>query len=161
VLVTNHVLVGALLGAAIGHPAPAVVAGIASHPVLDTLPHWGHPASRAEFLTVAVVDGLCGLAVVAGTAVLAPPSRRAAAVAGALGGALPDLDKPWKEVFGGSPFPRAFDRFHMRIQNEDHGRMYVDVLTAAALAALGSALAHRLSARLLSARRLSVGGSVV
>ena len=34
------------------------------------------------------------------------------------GAALPDADKPAKLWFGWSPFPGAFDRFHMRIQHE-------------------------------------------
>lgn len=142
-LVTNHVLVGALLGAAIGRPGTALAAGVVSHPVLDLLPHWGRPVSRQEFLTVAVVDGLCGLAVLAAAAVRTPPRWRAAVLAGALGGAFPDLDKPWKELFGSSPFPAAVDRFHGWIQNEGHDRMAVDVCAAATLAAVASLLVHR------------------
>lgn len=142
-LVTNHVLVGALLGAAIGRPGAALAAGVVSHPVLDLLPHWGRPVSRQEFLTVAVVDGSCGLAILIALAVRTPARRRAAVLAGALGGAFPDLDKPWGEVFGSSPFPAAVDRFHGWIQNEGHDRMAVDVCAAAALAAVTSLLVHR------------------
>lgn len=142
-LVTNHVLVGSLLGAAVGRPGVAFAAGVVSHPVLDLLPHWGHPVSRPEFLTVAVVDGLCGLAVLIAAAVRTPPDRRVAVLAGALGGAFPDVDKPWKEVFGSSPFPAAVDRFHAWIQNEGHGRMAVDVGAAAALAVVASLLVRR------------------
>ena len=50
------------------------------------------------------------------------------------GAALPDLDKPVKLWFGRSPFPAAFDRFHMGIQDEAAHRFYVELLAAAALA---------------------------
>ena len=62
VLLTNHVLSGALIGALARRPAPAFAAGVASHFVLDALPHWGDWGSIRRFLQVAVPDGLIGLA---------------------------------------------------------------------------------------------------
>ena len=40
-LLTNHVLSGALIGALVRRPAPAFALGVASHFALDTVPHWG------------------------------------------------------------------------------------------------------------------------
>jgi hypothetical protein len=40
-LVTNHVLSGALIGAVVRRPLPAFTLGVASHFALDTVPHWG------------------------------------------------------------------------------------------------------------------------
>ena len=47
VLLTNHVLSGALIGALARRPAAAFAAGMASHFVLDALPHWGNWGSTA------------------------------------------------------------------------------------------------------------------
>ena len=40
-LVTNHVLSGAVIGAAVRRPVPAFALGVASHFALDAVPHWG------------------------------------------------------------------------------------------------------------------------
>ena len=40
-LVTNHVLSGAAIGAAVRRPVPAFLLGVASHFALDAAPHWG------------------------------------------------------------------------------------------------------------------------
>ena len=133
-LLTNHVLSGALIGALARGPLPAFAAGVASHFVLDAVPHWGDWGSRRRFLRVAVADGLVSLAVAGALAAAAPPARRAAVLAGMAGAALPDVDKPTRLWFGWSPFPPAVDRFHSRIQREAWRRGYVEVLAAAALA---------------------------
>ena len=46
-LLTNHVLSGALIGALARRPLPAFAAGVASHFVLDAVPHWGEWGSSA------------------------------------------------------------------------------------------------------------------
>ena len=108
-LLTNHVLSGALIGARAGGPEQAFAAGVASHFLLDAIPHWGEWGTRRRFVRVAVLAGMAGAA-------------------------LPDADKPTKLWFGWSPFPRKFDRFHNRIQREAWRRGYVEVLAAGALA---------------------------
>ena len=90
-LITNHVLSGALVGAFAPGPVSAFGIGIASHFALDTVPHWG---DEATFLRVAVVDGLVGLAAMGTVARLTRPERRGRVVAGMLGACLPDADKP-------------------------------------------------------------------
>ena len=149
-LLTNHILSGALIGALARRPLPAFAVGVASHFVLDAVPHWGKWGSRRRFLRVAVRDGLVSLAAMGALTAVSPPDRRLAVIAGMAGAALPDLDKPVELVFGRSPFPAAFDRFHMGIQDEAAHRFHVELLAAAALApaALIALRARRRSRRL-------------
>ena len=133
-LLTNHVLSGALIGALARRPLPAFAAGVASHFVLDAVPHWGKWGSKRRFLRVAVADGLISLAAMATFATLAPAERRPAVVAGMTGAALPDIRQPTILWFGWSPFPAAVDRFHVRIQREAGGRAHVELLAAGAFA---------------------------
>ena len=121
-LITNHVVAGAVIGAVAPGPASAFALGIASHVAMDSLPHWGHD-DYGVFIKVAVVDGLVGLATLATLARAASPDRRAAVVAGMLGACLPDADKPSTLFFGRSPFPAWVDEVHKRIQNEAEERM--------------------------------------
>src|SRR5207244_3749993 len=100
VLLTNHVLSGALIGALARRPLPAFAAGVASHFVLDAVPHWGKWGSRRRFLRVAVADGLVSLAVAGAFAAVSPSARRPAVLAGMAGAALPDLGKPTRLGFG-------------------------------------------------------------
>jgi hypothetical protein len=133
VLVTNHVLSGALIGAAVPRPLPAAALGMASHFVLDAVPHWGK--FRQGMLRVAVPDGLAGLAVMGVFTVIAPRECRLAVLAGMAGAALPDLEKPSRLFFGRSPFPRAWDAFHSAIQDEAPDRAHYEIIAAAVFAA--------------------------
>jgi hypothetical protein len=130
-LVTNHVLSGALIGAAVRRPVPAAALGVASHFVLDAVPHWGKWGGPNGLLRVAVPDGLTGLAVIGTFAAIAPRERRLAVLAGMAGAALPDLEKPSMLFFGRSPFPRAVDAFHSAIQDEAPDRFHHEVIAAA------------------------------
>jgi hypothetical protein len=132
-LLTNHVLSGALIGALVRRPVPAFALGVASHFALDTVPHWGPFRERRALLRVAVPDGLTALAALTAFATAAPPHRRLALTAAMLGAALPDADKPAHLLFGRSPFPRAVGRFHSRIQDESPDRFPVEAVTAAIL----------------------------
>lgn len=142
-LLTNHVLSGALIGALARRPAPAFAAGVASHFVLDAIPHWGDWGSQRRFMRVAVPDGLVSLAVMGALTAAAPPERRAAVLAGMTGAALPDADKPTTIWFGWSPFPAAVDRFHARIQDESFHRAPVELAAAGLLAATALAAIRR------------------
>jgi hypothetical protein len=139
-LITNHVLSGALIGAAVRRPVPAFVLGVASHFVLDAVPHWGDWGNHHQFMRVAVRDGLTGLATIGLCAAAAPPSERVSVLAGMAGAALPDLDKPSRVWFGWSPFPRQVDEFHAAIQREAQGRAWVDFGSAAAFATAALAI---------------------
>jgi hypothetical protein len=141
-LVTNHVLSGALIGAVAERPDAAFTVGVASHFVLDATPHLGKWSSKRHFLRVAVADGLTGLAVIGVLAAATPAPRRLSVLAGMAGAALPDIDKPARLWFGKSPWPAAVDKFHAGIQNEAPGRFWVE-LTAAGCFTAGFGLALR------------------
>ena len=132
-LVTNHVLSGAVIGAATRRILPAFLLGIASHFALDAVPHWGDRSMT--LMQVAVPDGLAGLAVMGAMTAVAPRGSRAAVLAGMAGAALPDLNKPAVVFFGRSPFPRAVDRLHKVIQNEAPHRFKYELAAAAAFGA--------------------------
>jgi hypothetical protein len=143
VLVTNHVLSGAVLGAGplAGRPVAAFATGVASHFALDRVPHWGDPRHEV-FLRAAVPDGLVGLATIAAVTAgvrRSPRSSRrllASVLAGMAGAAAPDLDKPSTLFFGASPFPARVDAFHGALQRESPRRMPQEFAVAAGLAAL-------------------------
>jgi hypothetical protein len=143
-LVTNHVLSGAVIGAvARRRPVSAFLLGVASHFALDAVPHWGKWDYRFRFLQVAVPDGLTGLAVMGAMTALAPPDARLGVLSGMAGAALPDLDKPSILWFGRSPWPAAVDRFHMVIQDEAPHRFKYEAAAAVAFTAVAACLLLR------------------
>ena len=116
--ITNHVLAGAIIGlVAPRRPASVALVAVGSHFVLDSVPHWGID-DDAKFRKVAIVDGLIGLATMRAVMGAAPRGTRIAVLAGMLGAAFPDSDKPALMFFGRSPFPPVVDRFHSHIQRE-------------------------------------------
>ena len=137
--VTTHVLVGAVIGARIRTPAIAYGVGVLSHFVLDAVPHWGTDGDHDEFMRVAVRDGLGGLAALVAVAALSPDRSRRSVLAGAIGGATPDLDKPFEEITGRRLWPRPVHRFHMMIQRESPERMRQELITLAGAALLAGA----------------------
>ena len=140
-LVTNHVLSGAVIGAASRRrPASAFVLGVLSHFALDAVPHWGKWERQFSFMQVAVTDGLAGLAVMGAMTALAPRDARLAVLAGMTGAALPDLDKPAIVFFGRSPWPRTVNRIHMRIQHEERHYLKYEVAAAALCLAAAAGL---------------------
>jgi hypothetical protein len=137
VLVTNHVLSGAMIGYAARGAPSAFGMGVASHLALDAVPHWGGHAIE-DVMPVAVADGLSGLAAMT-LATLAASSRvRLRVLAGMAGAALLDLDKPSLVFLGFSPFPSAVDRLHGRVQREAPHRMRQEIVVGL-LGALGVA----------------------
>lgn len=87
---TTHVITGGALGYLIDRPVPAALAGLSSHLVTDVLPHYD-PKSEVGYVS----DGLLGIA----TLLLIARSRRVrdidtrrAALWGAIGAALPDVE---------------------------------------------------------------------
>jgi hypothetical protein len=136
VFVTNHVLSGVLIGRALKkRPGMALLAGIASHLVLDAIPHWGCNPGRERFLIVAKRDGLLGLAAMASAALAVERPARAATLAAMGGAVLLDLDKPCLYFFGVDPFPTVVQRLHRRIQNESRGGMPNELRFGVAFAA--------------------------
>lgn len=135
--VTNHVLSGVLIGRLLkNRPGAALLAGLASHLVLDAVPHWGCGASEpgrrernalqvkasGRFLTVARRDGVLGLSTMAAAALAVERPARTATAAAMTGAVLLDLDKPLFYFFGVNPFPMVVQRLHGRVQRESpHG----------------------------------------
>lgn len=146
-LVTNHVLAGAAIGAMARRPLPALALGVASHVAMDVIPHWGfahgltQPEKDPYFLRIARRDGLAGLAAM-GAAFGLARGRRLPVLAGMVGAALLDTDKPARHFFGKSPFPQAVDRFHADIQRgrEHPHKMRQEFVVAASLAVVVAAL---------------------
>jgi len=150
VFVTNHVLSGALIGRlAERHPVAAFVAGVASHLVLDAVPHWGCDFQPEHFLAVAKRDGLLGLTAMAAVTLTVERSARTATLAAMAGAVLLDLDKPLIHFFGRNPFPYAVRSLHTRVQNESPGGMPNELGFGFAFAALDIAA-------VVTARRSSV-----
>lgn len=143
-LISTHVLSGAVIGRVIGHPLPALVAGLASHLALDRLPHWGKaqgwPPEELDDSTyrIAVADGLVGLTLIAAVLAVTGQRHRLPVLAGIVGACAPDLDKPARRFLGGSPWPERFDALHARLQVpvESPDRLPRDVAVAAAAAGL-------------------------
>lgn len=151
-LVTNHVLSGAVIGAAVRRPVPSFALGVASHFALDSLPHWGKWDSEKQFLRVAVADGVAGLVAmgVVTRAVLRTPAAGqtrlggrgalvASVVLGMAGAALPDMDKPAYFLLKRKLWPDVVNRFHGRIQDEAPNRFVSHELVAGAGFALSAA----------------------
>jgi hypothetical protein len=133
--ITNHVLAGALIGlAAPRRPAKVALVAVGSHFALDSVPHWGIE-DKAKFRKVAIVDGLVGLATMRAVMGAVPRGTRVAVLAGMLGAAFPDSDKPMEMFFGRSPFPARVDRFHARIQRESGHGIRTEIRAALAMVA--------------------------
>ena len=151
--ITNHALAGAAIGLATRRPAAAFVAGIASHVAMDMVLHWGDDLDWEAFVEVAKIDGAVGLGVCAGLLATTPTAALPAVAAGIAGACLIDMDKPGVHFFGRSPFPRAVDRFHGRIQHQRPAGWLVEAGTAVALvAALSPVLSRRARRRRRSGR---------
>lgn len=140
VFVTNHVLAGALIGRAMArHPVGAFAVGVVSHFAMDACPHFGDDTlaiDSPEFLRVARCDGCAGLAAMALAAGISPRPARRAVVAGMLGGAVVDSDKPLEHFLGWNPWPEAWNRFHKGIQNQAPHRLPHEVVLGVLLAAV-------------------------
>jgi hypothetical protein len=146
VLVTNHVLAGALVGLACPGPVSAFVAGVASHAALDVVPHWGDRPIE-DVMPIAVADGLTGLTAIALVWSRTPSAHRWRVLAGMAGASVPDLDKPGRVFLGRSPFPRAVDDLHARIQTrESAGRMPQEIVVGLGTAAVLGLVLRRLRA---------------
>jgi hypothetical protein len=149
--VTNHVLSGALIGRALKRrPVAAFVVGVASHLVLDAVPHWGcdtsRPGGAEHFLAMAKRDGLLGLSAMAAATLVATKPARTASVAAMTGAVLLDLDKPLMHFFRRNPFPEVVCRFHEWVQKESPDGLANEFrfgVTFAAVDAVAAVIARR------------------
>jgi hypothetical protein len=122
-LVTNHVLSGALIGHVASSTPVSFAVGVLSHLVLDATPHWGDARPIEQLMHIAVPDGLVGATTLAMVTSRTHPERRVRVLAGMAGAALLDLDKPGRVFYGASPFPRFVDAVHGGVQRESPRRM--------------------------------------
>jgi hypothetical protein len=146
--VTNHVLAGSLAGSVFrDQPVAAFCTGIATHVLMDLTPHWGNPTiGKDGFFAVAKRDGVLGLAALTVIAAAGVPPRRAL-VAGMLGAALLDADKPCEFLLGFNPWPRWLDQFHNWIQRESPDGIRTEIATGVGLATISAAVLTRARAR--------------
>ena len=86
-LITNHVLSGAVIGLVAPDLASAGALGLVSHFGLDAVPHFG--VDQQDFLKIAVPDGLVGLLAIAGVAAAVPARARGRVLAGISGRITP------------------------------------------------------------------------
>lgn len=119
---TNHVLTGVAIGLAVQQPVLAIPAAIASHFVLDALPHYGHDRHSAKkFLTILAVDGSV-IALILISLIAAQPNGWGLALVCDLLAASPDF--MWLPNFlrdlsdhhTRKPYDDPITKFHKRIQ---------------------------------------------
>ena len=84
----THFAAGALAGGVTGNPVAGVVTGLASHALLDAIPHYDHPDWRLE-----LAGGVLGLILL-----LLMPFASLPAVLGGLAGMLPDLENLFQKL---------------------------------------------------------------
>jgi len=87
---TTHIVTGATLGYLVDRPVQAVLVGVGSHIVLDTIPHYD-PDSELGYVTDALL-GVLALTFIAGSATIRRIDGKHALLWGAIGGALPDTE---------------------------------------------------------------------
>lgn len=126
-LFTVHLLAGAGIGYAVRNPAVALLGGVASHFILDSIPHWAVSLDHEQWLAIARIDGIVGILVVAAVIFMLPAGRRLAPCLGAIGAGLPDLNKPASELLGIKLYPAWLDDFHAKIQTEGLDLWAVDL----------------------------------
>lgn len=126
-ITTAHLIVGAAVGVAMGNPYASFVAGVASHFVLDSIPHYDVSPDALRNNADSIIftpklwaqvwiDGIFGLALFSywwglhdGYSLVSPIAW------GAFGGFLPDLidNVPfWNKNFRSTRFGRSFHRWH-------------------------------------------------
>jgi len=121
--VTNHLLAGAAVGAACpDRPGLAFIAGFATHLPMDCCRHWGYPGNQlhdTRFLRAAVGDACVGAGVLTGAVIAARrrgPSALLSVLAGAIGAAALDVDKPALLLLRRNPVPPTLQRLHDAVQ---------------------------------------------
>lgn len=125
-----HAVVGAALGAWLGRPGPAALAGLASHAALDAIPHSDYARTAAG-----VADALAA----AGVAALAARASGWAALAGALGAVVPDAEVALGHL-GLWPWAKPCFPSHSGLLPHAQARPPLGIWTQAAAAAAAAVL---------------------
>lgn len=118
-LATTHVIAGAAIAVTLKNPTLIIPAALASHLVLDAIPHWNFPlvkrCSLEEFVKIA--PELLGMAAAAGAFLIGFPHLWEIILLGAFFSIAPDLVVEVREIFGKSVL-KTFTAFHENIQRE-------------------------------------------
>jgi hypothetical protein len=164
VILSTHAVVGAAIATLMpDHPALAFVCGMASHFVIDAIPHWDYPLRSISIkrgpgpaltLNWSLFQdlGLIGLDAFVGLVVAlwlyASPAAVTAVILGALGAILPDPLQLAHKFYPREPL-RTLQRFHVWIHSKRKlgwpigvtSQLSFVVLVIAGLAALRAMLA--------------------
>ncbi|HEY7355504.1 MAG TPA: hypothetical protein VH590_03525 [Ktedonobacterales bacterium] len=158
-LITPHALVGAAIGLRLKHPLKVIPVAMASHFLLDMVPHWQETLApyrpgRATWIRLPIDMGLAVLGV---TWIARSGSKRqrvlaSAVVVGALAGTLPDLDALAcaNPLLLRNGLLKRYFFWHCGIQDETSQGWGLAPQIAVSLAALALALARPLPWRLKS-----------
>ena len=146
-LLSQHMVVGGVIGMAVGNPIVGFGLGFVSHFVLDALPHFDSlPLDKEHWdriekykgwpkatWVIAIVD-----LIVTGIICFWLLSRIASPwlfIWGALGGALPDIlnNVPfWKKAFRRTRFGGSFERmhrmYHFSLKENDYGKIFLGIV---------------------------------
>lgn len=132
-LITNHVISGALIGMSAKSDRQAAIAGLVSHLVLDSIPHYGTARLNAEeYGLLTKTDGIVGVAAIVALLHHTPaPLRKRTGIA-IFCACLPDTDKPLTYFFGARRkwHPGIFRKIHYSVQHE-HPYLWVELLVTA------------------------------
>lgn len=119
---SDHVVTGALIAATVHNPAAALPLALASHFVLDALPHIGKISHKSkEFLVILWTDIVVASSFL-GYLLIARPNYWLLMMGCGIIGAAPDLmwfPRFWKEIHGKDMSHKPIDKitqFHSKIQ---------------------------------------------
>ncbi len=90
---TNHALTGSLIGLMVGSPWLAIPLAVASHFILDAIPHFdvSHKGHNSRALTIYLLVDATLVMILLGFLVTLQPASWVAAACGAIAATLPDL----------------------------------------------------------------------
>lgn len=125
---STHAVFGAVLGNLATSNTKAFTSGLASHFVLDAIPHWGGVKSHKTFLKIAVIDGIAVLGITYYLYRTTPSEEKSRTLLGLIGAVFPDLNKPSILFFKHNPFPEPIQKFHSGIQTEAPSYAAVDAI---------------------------------
>jgi hypothetical protein len=126
-ILTTHAIVGGAIATLISsHPVVALAGGIASHFLIDAIPHWDYPLrsmfrGAKEGKALQIDNGLlidlgfiaidCFLGLALSIFLFATPANLIAVLCGIVGGMLPDPLQILHRLYPRGPLP-ALQRFH-------------------------------------------------
>ena len=162
-ILSTHAVVGAAIATLMpDHPGLAFLGGMASHFLIDAIPHWDYPLrsisvargqSRALTLNWSLFRdlGLIGLDAIVGLTVAlwlyATPTAAAAVLLGALGAILPDPLQLAHKLWPREPL-RTLQRFHVWIHSKRKLRWPIGIASQLSFVLLVISVSEALRANL-------------